>query len=143
VLDPKGRVLLIRYVGPEGGEWWVLPGGGMERDETAERAVVREVEEETGIGVDLGPLIWTREFVFPWGKRWIRQSERIYLVTLDAPALSPLTDTLRSEGVLERRWWTRDELDASDEHFAPRRLSELLRELLDHGPPGVPIDVGA
>ncbi len=143
VLDASGRVLLVRYVGPEGGEWWVLPGGGMDPGETAERTVVREVEEETGIRVELGPLIWTREFVVPWGERWIRQGEQIYLVEIDRPVLAPLTDALRSEGVRERRWWTLDELDASDEHFAPRRLPELLRELLAQGPPEIPTDVGA
>jgi 8-oxo-dGTP pyrophosphatase MutT (NUDIX family) len=30
---------------------WVLPGGGVEKDETPEQAVIREVKEETGFNV--------------------------------------------------------------------------------------------
>lgn len=32
---------------------WVLPGGGIDKNETAEKAVVREVEEETGFQVKI------------------------------------------------------------------------------------------
>ena len=34
-----------------GGEWWTLPGGGLQPGETAEEAVRREVFEETGLVV--------------------------------------------------------------------------------------------
>jgi hypothetical protein len=44
--------------------------------------------------------------------------------------------------VTAQRWWTRDELDAATALFSPRRLPSLLRELLEHGPPAEPIDVG-
>jgi hypothetical protein len=40
------------------------------------------------------------------------------------------------------QWWTREELEASEALFAPRRLPLLVRELLLHGPPAEPIDVG-
>lgn len=43
------RVLLIqRNIEPNRGGW-TIPGGYVERDETAEQAVIREVEEETGL----------------------------------------------------------------------------------------------
>ena len=48
---PSGerRVLLIqRNIEPNRGGW-TIPGGYVERDETAEEAVIREVEEETGL----------------------------------------------------------------------------------------------
>jgi hypothetical protein len=42
----------------------------------------------------------------------------------------------------EHRWWSAGEIDASSERFAPRRLAELLIQLLAEGPPPKPVDVG-
>ena len=36
---------------------WVLPGGGIERNETKEEAIIREVNEETGFDVTISRLI--------------------------------------------------------------------------------------
>lgn len=50
VLTPSGVVLLERNHPPFEGHW-VLPGGLVERDETAAKACVREVHEEVGLSV--------------------------------------------------------------------------------------------
>jgi 8-oxo-dGTP diphosphatase len=50
VLRREGRVLLCRVApGNYGAGFWTLPGGGLEFGEGPEAAVVREVEEETGL----------------------------------------------------------------------------------------------
>lgn len=40
------------------------------------------------------------------------------------------------------RWWTPEELEASNALFAPRRLPVLVRSLRLEGPPAEPLDVG-
>lgn len=36
---------------------WVLPGGGIDPDETPEQAVIREMQEETGLNIAISRLI--------------------------------------------------------------------------------------
>jgi 8-oxo-dGTP diphosphatase len=47
-------LLLVRFT--RGGRW-TLPGGGLDHGERPEDAAVREVDEETGLRIVLGPLI--------------------------------------------------------------------------------------
>jgi ADP-ribose pyrophosphatase YjhB (NUDIX family) len=49
VLDPRGRVLLVRRGRPPGAGSWSLPGGHVEPGEPLDAAIVREVLEETAV----------------------------------------------------------------------------------------------
>ena len=52
----RSVVLVKRRFEPLAGEW-SLPGGVLELGETLEAGVVREIREETGLEVDVGPVV--------------------------------------------------------------------------------------
>lgn len=56
IVDGERVVLVKRAHEPLKGEW-SLPGGTVEVGETLHHAVAREVREETGLDVHVGPLI--------------------------------------------------------------------------------------
>ena len=145
VLDESDRALLVRF---DFGDRvvWATPGGGLEEGEGDEEALRRELAEEAGLeSFELGPLVWTRTHRVPMGGgRWDGQTERYYLVRCPSfePAPRLTWEELRREGMTGVRWWPQEELEATTTVFAPRRLPLLLRELILHGPPAEPIDVG-
>jgi 8-oxo-dGTP diphosphatase len=57
VIDERRRIALVkRRFEPLAGQW-SLPGGALELGETLEAGVAREILEETGLVVDVGPMV--------------------------------------------------------------------------------------
>ncbi len=54
VTDAEGRVLLVEHTYIHG---WHLPGGGVDRGESCEAAVVRELAEEAGVKAESRPVL--------------------------------------------------------------------------------------
>ena len=67
VITDGDRILLAWYNGEQGkaDPGWSLPGGGIEFDEPLSAGVVREVLEETGYTVELGPLLAEDHLTWP------------------------------------------------------------------------------
>ena len=57
VIVQDGRVLLVRRKHEPLAGQWSLPGGAVEVGETLEACLVREMREETGLDVSVGPVI--------------------------------------------------------------------------------------
>lgn len=59
ILRWEGRILLCRHEKAGRGEYWLLPGGGVNGGESLVNALRRELQEEVGVGEDLtfeGPV---------------------------------------------------------------------------------------
>ncbi len=146
VIAPDDRVLLFRWshelLRSPRRRVWITPGGGIEGDETHEQAAIRELREETGMELPLGPCVWVRRHVFPWRNGPLDQRERFYVVRCETKEIIRDGWTANERRFTsDVRWWTVDEIAASDEWFAPRRIAELLPPILAGVYPDEPFDV--
>ena len=57
VIQKDGQTLMVRRAVQTGYGLWSMPGGYVDRGEPVETAAAREVREETGLLVEVGPLI--------------------------------------------------------------------------------------
>ena len=60
IIDGKMAAIKIRDAGEE---WYIMPGGGQEAEETLNEAVCREVSEELGIAIECKELLFVVEGV--------------------------------------------------------------------------------
>ncbi len=64
ILNKSNELLVIRQKNPVSGfEWWTLPGGGMEPEESVIDTIVREVDEECHLRCRPLKLIYMSEYV--------------------------------------------------------------------------------
>lgn len=144
LIDDRDRILLFRVVlGHLKRPLWITPGGGLNPGETFEAGAVRELHEETGLACELGPCVWTRRHVFEFQGRVLDEDERIFVAR--CAAFEPSRDGWEPHEhhfMDQHRWWTVDEIAASEDYFAPRRLAELLLPIVAGDYPAQPIDAG-
>ena len=70
VLDDENRMLMVCHH-HEDRDIWMVPGGGIEEGESSLEAAVREVEEETGLDIEVQKLLWHVEEVSERGQRFV------------------------------------------------------------------------
>jgi 8-oxo-dGTP pyrophosphatase MutT (NUDIX family) len=148
LVDPEGRVLLVRFEFPRG-TVWATPGGGQEPGEDDEATIRRELDEEVGLrDVVIGAHLWTRVVIVPFlDGSWDGQRERVYLVATPpfVPRPTMSWEQLMAEHVHELRWWSVEELLEAGQQcvrFAPRELPALVAAIVTEGPPASPLQIG-
>ncbi len=134
---------MLRFRNPFGGkDVWLTPGGGIHPGEDDRTALQREVWEETGLRLpECAPLIWRRVHTYPSRGAKVRQSEDIYYARVRRFTPTAANNPALGEvGIFrEFRWWSLAEIRASRELFVPRGFAELLKDVIDGGPPTGPV----
>ena len=122
VIVDGGQVVLIkRKYEPLKGQW-SLPGGMVEIGETLETAVTREMQEETGLEVEVGPVIE----VFDRITRDEQRRVRYHYVLVDYLCW-PAAGTLRAGSDVDAAIW----VDAND--LAEYALTEKATSVIHRG----------
>jgi 8-oxo-dGTP pyrophosphatase MutT (NUDIX family) len=115
VRDENGRILLIRHSYAPG---WLLPGGGVERGETAEAAVIRELREEAGVVATGRPQLfglYCNEAQF--------SGDHVALYTLNQFSLETGAGTAE---ILEARFFEPGALPDATSGGTRRRIAEVM-----------------
>jgi 8-oxo-dGTP diphosphatase len=102
------RVLLVRRGRPPRLGQWSLPGGGQQLGETVAEAACREVQEEAGVAIDLGPIIATIDLIERDPQGRVRYHYTLIDFTAEATgeALTPGDDAA------DARWFALEDLEA-------------------------------
>ena len=72
IYDEDGKILLLHRYKPVI-EWWELPGGKIDEEETAEQTAIRETKEELGVDVEVVKALGNEHFVIfdtDWDYYW-------------------------------------------------------------------------
>jgi 8-oxo-dGTP pyrophosphatase MutT (NUDIX family) len=137
LLDEADRVLLVENNVDVGASatHWITPGGGTDPGETPAQAAVREVYEELGVRIELpddAEPAYSDHEVFSFNGHWYDQTNHYWLVRL-APGtrlVAQGVDEIERSVLIGERWWTVDELRASDAVVYPVGLADVLARLL-------------
>lgn len=137
LLDSSGRVLLFQGFDPARPHelFWFTVGGGVEDGEELRDTAVREAFEETGVKLApeslIGP-VWRRRAVFSFDGTTFDAEEWFFTATVDGVEIdtSGFND-VEEHSISAFRWWTAEELAATDETVYPVQLAELLPGLKD------------
>lgn len=128
VVVHRDRILTFRAVDPTSGEeYYFLPGGKIEEDETAPESAERETLEETGFRVRVVPTSNTdREYVFHWNGEDFDCLTIFYWATLISPIQTDVRDAEYNKGT---HWVPLSEVGATFSYKA--EILSAIQEILE------------
>jgi len=137
LLDPDDRLLLVHChdpVLPALGEWWEVPGGGVDPGEDTVSAALREVAEETGVVVPREAVLpgrWENEVTFLWlgNRHWARNVVHVARLATPAPVVPVRRTADELQCFLAITWVPRAELPGL--RTFPGEIAALLPALLE------------
>lgn len=134
LLDPDDRLLLIHERIDDGRTHWLTPGGGLEGDETAAAAAVREAYEEIGLHVTLvspDEVLTTRRR-WSWAGTVYDQVDHFFVARVaSGVTLHPVgLTTMEQDTLLGHAWWTVDELRTTDEVLLPADVGDVVARIV-------------
>lgn len=88
ILVQDGRLLLVNAYPGGRSDLWCAPGGGVNPGTSLPENLIREVSEETGLSIAVGPLALVNEFHDP--KTGFHQVDLFFRCTLIGGSLDPV-----------------------------------------------------
>ena len=125
-----GRVLLVRRARDPGRGLYSLPGGVVEAGETLAEAIIREVEEETGLSIQPMALAGHREAII----RDEAQRVERHFVILSFACRWVAGEPRPSEEVDEARWIKPEELHGLTTTNGLAEIIDAAMKLLNEKP---------
>lgn len=127
VVLTKGKKLLVLRSRYSSGEFYLLPGGGIEGNESLKETAIRETKEETNYNISIKKLIYVSEWIDK--KRGKDILYMIFLGKIKSGKETHLKDPALYKGNIKNIEW----IDVKNLHkvkFYPKEIIPLLQR--DH-----------
>ncbi len=122
IVVDEGRLLMVKVRNLEGQERWTFPKGHIEQAETAEKAAVREVEEETGYLCEILRAFDRVQYYFQRNGELTKKTVTWFL-------MKPIkkVGALDPEEILETEWVSKEEAEKRAVYKSDKKLLAKLR----------------
>ena len=121
IWNAAGELVLVRRGHPPKAGEWSIPGGKVEWGETLHQALLREVREETGLAIEIGPQIDTVDLLL----RDAAGALTDHYVLIDFSARAVAGTLYAASDVSMALWVPHDALDAYPMWSETRRIIGL------------------
>ena len=111
ITNEKGDILLSQRddtLSPYSHKKWQLPGGGVDHGEHPKEALIREIEEETGIKIAITnnhPKVFSHVF--------LEKNTHVVILAYPAVYVSGTIDISQDEDTADAKWFAYDTIDFS------------------------------